>query len=94
MNHADEADVVAAEVVESEAGSRSKPPWYNNRFIILTLVWCVIGPFAIPILWFSSAFSIKAKLLHTIGILLVSAFIVGGLWWSWVHTYKPLLESQ
>jgi hypothetical protein len=74
--------------------SKSQPAtaWYDNRIVVLCLLWAAMGPFALPILWCSRAFSPLSKLVQTALMACLTAFIVWGLWYSWTVTLPMLRE--
>jgi hypothetical protein len=71
---------------------RKTVPWYDNRIVVLCLMWAAMGPFALPILWYSRAFSPLSKLLQTIGMAFLTAFIAWGLWFAWNVTLPMMMD--
>lgn len=69
-----------------------RTPWYDNRIVVLCLMWGPMGPFALPILWFSRAFSPLSKMVQTILMAALTAFIAWGLWYSWTVTL-PMIRD-
>ena len=57
--------------------SPERPKWYHNMwFVLLMLTPFALGPFALPLLWKSPAFSKNAKWWLTLGTLLWTALFV------------------
>lgn len=83
---------VPTEPGEQLATGRKVIPWYDNRIVVLCLMWAAMGPFALPILWYSRAFSPLSKLLQTIGIAFLTAFIAWGLWFAWNVTLPMMMD--
>jgi hypothetical protein len=66
-----------------------KPKRSDNPWLILVLLFCVLGPFAFPLLWRSRAFSPLWKIILTIVVTGLTIFVF---WFIWHYTQK-MLES-
>jgi hypothetical protein len=81
-----------AEDAAAESNAPAWTPWYDNRIVVLCLMWAAMGPFALPILWYSRAFSPLSKLVQTVLMAALTAFIAWGLWYSWTVTL-PMIRD-
>ncbi|MBI3464270.1 MAG: hypothetical protein HY000_14620 [Planctomycetes bacterium] len=77
---------------ESVSRGEARTAWYDNRIVVLCLLWAAMGPLALPILWYSRAFSPLSKLVQTVLMACLTAFIAWGLWYSWTVTL-PMLRD-
>jgi hypothetical protein len=67
--------------------------WYYRRGVILILLFFVLGPFGLPLLFKSPAFSRKGKIILTI-LVLVYTIVVLKYVYSWVKlSYTIINES-
>lgn len=51
-------------------------PWYHRPLWVLLLLFVVLGPFGLPYLWKSPAFSRPAKIALTAAVALYTALLV------------------
>ena len=64
-----------------------KEKWYfKNSFVITAFV--VVGPLALPLVWFNPRYSQKAKILTTVVSLVISYFVTLAM----IHSVKSILE--
>lgn len=54
----------------------SKPTWYYRAWSVVLLLFLVLGPFGLPLLWKSPSFSRGMKLTLTIVVLVYSALLL------------------
>ncbi len=60
----------------SALGPSSKPKWYHNIWVVLLMLFVVLGPFGLPLLWKSPRFPKWAKLALTCLTLLYTWWLV------------------
>ena len=53
-----------------------KDAWYQDPLIVLVLLFLVMGPFAIPLLFRSSGFSPPAKIILSVIVLAYTTYLV------------------
>ena len=51
--------------------------WYHQRWAVVVLLFLVLGPFGLPLLWKSPAFSRNMKIALSVAVLAYSALLVG-----------------
>ena len=54
----------------------SKPSWYLSVGFVLCMLFLVLGPFGLPLLWKSPRFSSKVKMLLTVATLVYTLLIL------------------
>ena len=65
-----------------------RPGWSENVWVVLAMLFFVLGPLALPMLWRSRCFSPTWKLILTAVMLVVTVVM---LWWMW-HTVQEALK--
>lgn len=50
--------------------------WYHNPWVVLCLVFFVLGPFGLPLVWSSPKFSNRVKFLLTLVTLAYTAWVL------------------
>jgi len=53
------------------------PKWYYRPWSVVFLLFFVLGPFGLPLLWKSPGFSRGLKIVLTIAVMAYSALLVG-----------------
>jgi len=73
---------------------RPKPPrdLAESRVMVLLLLFAVLGPLALPVLWRSSRFSGVWKVFLTALVLVFTVVVVWGLWYA-VNRFVESLEE-
>ena len=66
--------------------------WYYHPVWILLLAFCVLGPFALPLVWRSRQMGGAAKMVTTVAILVYTAALVYLTWQITEMTLKPFME--
>jgi hypothetical protein len=84
------AAAVDARIASSHAASQ--PGCSENPWVILSLLFLAIGPFAIPLLWRSRRFTLLWKSVLTILVLVVTALLLWLLWVIAKQFIAPLRE--
>jgi len=51
--------------------------WYHQRWAVVVLLFLVLGPFGLPLLWKSPAFSRNMKIALSVAVVAYSAMLVG-----------------
>ena len=73
---------IAAPPEPAPAAPRATPGVAESRALVLLLLFAVLGPLALPVLWRSPRFSRPWKMLLTILVLIFTVVIVGALWYA------------
>lgn len=60
-------------------GEKKSKAW-ENPWVVLSLLFFVLGPFALPLLWRSSRFSPLWKNVLTVLVLALTVFLIWALW--------------
>ena len=55
-----------------------KPPWYYRPWIVILMLFFVLGPFGLPLLFKSPFFGKKTKVFLALLTLLYTAYLIGG----------------
>ena len=74
--------------------SRTRTAWWERPWVVLTLLFLVIGPFALPLLWRSRRFNRPWKIALSIIVLGIALFVVLQLWYIFDRALAPLLELE
>lgn len=77
----DEALSVPAAASPADSAGLGEPPWLHDRRWVLLLLFAGLGPFGLPWLWRSRAFSGWQKLLLTVAVLALTVLVVVLGWW-------------
>ena len=86
------ADATRPQGVPAPSNVRSKS--LDNRWVILVLLFAVLGPGAVPMLWRSSQFSLFWKTVLTVLVLGITALAIWLLWYVTEMTLAPLKELK
>ncbi len=85
------AEIVNVHVVQETppAGRRLS----DNRTFVLIMLFLVLGPIALPLLWRGRAFTGRQKTLLTLVVIVLTIFVVWLTWYVLVHmVIEPLQE--
>ena len=52
--------------------------WYHGRIFVLSMLFLVVGPLALPLLWRSPTFGLKSKVAITVANIAYTAFFLYG----------------
>jgi hypothetical protein len=74
--------------------SARQPRRWDSPWIVLTLLFLVAGPFALPLLWFSRRFTAFWKIVLTLLVLAITAYIGWQVWQIYQQLAKSLQELQ
>ncbi len=66
----------------------------EGRITVLTMLFAVLGPLALPLLWRSPRFSLAWKVVLTLLVLLLTAIVIGLFSYVVQMTLAPLKELQ
>jgi hypothetical protein len=66
----------------------------EGRITVLTMLFAVMGPLALPLLWRSSRFSLAWKVVLTLLVLLLTGIVIGLFSYVVEMTLAPLKELQ
>jgi ribosomal protein L40E len=78
----------AALCVEPVASVVRQPGWSESPWLVLPLMFLVLGPFALPLLWRSRRFNLVWKILLTAVMLAVTVYLV---WCIWLAVNQALV---
>lgn len=88
---AESAVVVAEALPDWSAGGRK---WSQNRWVVLAMLFLVLGPLGLPMLWRSREFSPTWKAVVTTLILAVTAAVAVMIWLVAQKTLQPLMQLR
>jgi hypothetical protein len=74
---------------ESAAG---KSTWAESRAIVLVMLFVVLGPLALPLLWRSREFSLPWKIVLTVVMVALTALIFYLIWHVLYQALEPLRQ--
>ncbi len=74
---------------ESTAG---KSTWVESRAIVLVMLFVVLGPLALPLLWRSREFSLPWKIVLTVVMVALTALILYLMWYIIYKSLEPLRD--
>jgi len=89
---ADDEMIPATVVPEKTATTRPSKPATDNPWVVLGLLFLVLGPLGLPMLWRSRAFSTWSKLAISVALLGVIAAAIGLAWYMLAIAIAPLRE--
>ena len=69
-------------VMAGAAAPAPKPKWYYNVVFVLFMLFFVLGPFALPLVWKNAKFSTGVKWLLTLLTMLYTLGVTLLLWWA------------
>ena len=72
--------------------STTKVSWWESPWVVLTLLFVVIGPFGLPLLWRSRRFTRPWKVALSIIAVGITVFAVLQIWYILNRALAPLLE--
>ena len=52
-----------------------EPKWYHNKVLVVLMLFLVLGPFGLPLLWKNPLFSKRWKWILTVLILVYTALV-------------------
>jgi quinol-cytochrome oxidoreductase complex cytochrome b subunit len=79
-------DLAAAEIVPEKS---AKPRLFDNRWVVLGMIFFVLGPFGLPMLWQSQAFSRREKWIWAI---VTALYVIALCWLTYYLLVKMVLE--
>jgi predicted nucleic acid-binding Zn ribbon protein len=76
-----------------DLNKEKKGKWYFSMAVFVTALLCV-GPFALPLLWFNPRFTVKAKVLVSIVVIMLSYFLTMALVnsLSYLKSYYQMMQ--
>jgi hypothetical protein len=74
--------------------SVQRPRWWDSPFVILPMLFLVIGPLALPMLWRSRQFSQLWKIILTVLVTLLTGWLCWQLWLAMQKTAAMLDQIQ
>jgi ribosomal protein L40E len=69
-----------------------RPKWSESPWIVLPLLFLLLGPFALPLLWRSHRFTPVWKSVLTVAVAGVTLFAIWSVWFSLQQALAPLGE--
>ena len=67
-----------------------KSDWTQSRVVVLAMLFAVLGPLALPMLWRSRNFSMMWKIVLTVATVAITALVVYLLWYFLYQALEPL----
>jgi xanthine/uracil/vitamin C permease (AzgA family) len=86
-----EPDQVDAELAN---GPRGRRPYSERPGMVLLMLFAVLGPLALPMLWRSGRFSVFWKVVLTVLVTLITVLIVWILWYVVSQLIEAIRELQ
>ena len=68
--------------------------WTENPWVVLILLFFVLGPLGLPMLWRSRRFSLLWELLLTALMTVITVFLLAMIWYVTDQALAPLRELQ
>jgi hypothetical protein len=75
--------------VTKPSGPPSEPSWYYRPWSVVFLLFVVLGPFGLPLLWKSPSVSRAWKIVLTVALLIYTALLVE----SVVVTFRMVMDQ-
>jgi ribosomal protein L40E len=91
------AEVVAAVAVGDQRPGKAtaaQPRWSDSPWVVLPMLFLVLGPLGLPMLWRSRRFHWIAKTVLTALVLGITVFVLGMIWYVLNMSLAPLRELQ
>jgi hypothetical protein len=82
-------------VLAQVAGPAAAPPapgWSENPGLIVAMLFLVLGPIALPMLWRSRQITLAWKIVLTVLVLALTGVIVGLIWRLYYVSLAPLRQ--
>ena len=76
------------------ARSTQQPSSSESPWVVLPLIFLILGPFGLPLLWRSRRFTLLWKSVITIVIVGLTAMILWGIWFILHQALLPLRELE
>ncbi len=74
------------------APSVRQPKWSESPWVVLPLLFLILGPFALPLLWRSRRFTRVWKIILTVIMLGLTAYLLWCVWFAVHQTLASLRE--
>jgi ribosomal protein L40E len=71
-----------------------QPSWSESPWVVLPLLFLILGPFALPLLWRSRRFTLLWKGVLTVITVCVTVFLIWSVWFSVNQALAPLRELE
>ena len=88
----DASDIVQAQVVSENPTSRSKA--MDNPWVVLAMLFLVLGPLGLPMLWRCSRIDTIWKVVLTVVVIGIVAVIIALVWFVLHQALAPLQELK
>ncbi len=69
-----------------------KSNWVESRAMVLVMLFVVLGPLALPLLWRSREFSLPWKIVLTVVMVALTALILYLIWYVIYQSLEPLRQ--
>jgi hypothetical protein len=66
----------------------------GSPWVVLSMLFLVAGPFALPLLWRSQAFSQGSKIVLTVLVLALTTFILFMAWYVMAKVLDPMYQLE
>jgi len=74
--------------------SRSRAGWWESPWFVLAMLFLVLGPLALPLLWRSRRFTRPWKIVLSVIVIGVTVYVVWRIWFLFNRALAPLLELE
>ena len=68
--------------------------WWESPWVVLPLLFLVLGPLALPLLWRSSQFTRPWKIALSIIVVGISLYVCWQIWYVMNRALAPLLQLE
>ena len=76
------------------AGQAGSAAWWESPWVVLPLLFVVLGPLALPLLWRSRRFTGPWKVALSVIVVGVTLFTVWQVWFALNRALEPLLQLE
>jgi hypothetical protein len=78
----------------TQTGRAGVAAWWESPAVVLPLLFLVLGPFALPLLWRSRRFTRPWKVALSVIIVGITLYLVWQVWYMLNQALAPLLELE
>jgi hypothetical protein len=84
---------MASPSVRPPTPAASRTPWVENVWVVLLMLFVMLGPLALPMLWRSRKFSLAWKFILTIVVAGFTVIVFVVLWYVFNQLIAPLRDA-
>ena len=71
-----------------------RPRWSESPWVVLPMLFLVLGPLGVPLLWRSRRFSLLWKVVLTLIMAVVTVYLLWSVWFILHQSLAPLRELE